>query len=257
LASTVALAAFAGSLHEAHAADKDCMVAASSGQQARDEGRLMEARARFQVCAQTECPAPIPAYCRDWLADVARKLPTLVLRAVDSDNHDLPDANVVVDERPVTVDGRAIEIDPGRHRVRMSGPGMQPFETEFVAAQGEQDRVLVGRLVPASRPVLPRPPPRLEHTAPPRSIPTASKLAWGVGALGLVSFSIFGTKARLDYDDYRASCGERCAASARDSVATSVTIADVSLVVALAAAGVGTFFFLTHSTGRPAGRLAR
>ena len=54
-------------------AGEDCITAASDGQQVRDQGRLVEARGHFQRCAQSECPAPIPTYCGEWLSDVVRR----------------------------------------------------------------------------------------------------------------------------------------------------------------------------------------
>jgi hypothetical protein len=246
--STTAIAVIAvnlGSMSEARAAENDCIAAASSGQDVRDQGQLLEARAYFQRCAKSECPAPIPTYCGDWLSDVIKKIPTLVIRVVDDDDQDVTDASVVLDERAIDVDGRAVEVDPGRHRLRITRPGMKPVETEFVAAQGEKDRVIRGKLAVA-RPPPPATPPSMPLPEPSkdRHVPTASWIAWGIGAAGLLSFSAFGIKARLDYDGYRSSCDQRCTISDRDSVARTVTLADVSLVVGLVGAGVGTALFL-------------
>jgi hypothetical protein len=246
--STTAIAVVAinlASIGVAHAADKDCMAAASDGQEVRDQGHLVEARAYFQKCAQSECPAPIPTFCGDWLVDVGRKIPTLVVRVVDDKGQDVTDASVVLDERTVGLDGRAVEVDPGRHHIRISRPGSKAFETEIIAAQGEKDRIIVAKLIaeelPATLP--PLPPARPEPSARGR-VPAASLIAWSIGAAGLFSFSVFGIKARLDYDSYESSCGQRCTISDRDSVATTVSIADASLVVGLLGAGVGTALFL-------------
>lgn len=249
--STVGIAVVAfglASIKETHAADNDCMAAASDGQVVRDQGHLLEARAHFQRCAQSECPAPIPTYCGDWLSDVGKKIPTLVIRVVDDNGRDIADATVLLDDRTIDLDGRAVEVDPGKHRIRIMRAANKPFETEIIAAQGEKDRVIVGKLVADEGPPRPRPP--ISPPAPERParavVPTSSWTAWGIGAAGLLSFSIFAVKARLDYDSYAASCGQRCSASERDSVATTVTIADVSLVVGLVGAGVGTVLFLLH-----------
>ncbi len=248
--STVVITVIAiplGSLREAHAADKDCIAAASAGQEVRDQGQLVEARAHFQKCAQSECPAPIPTFCREWLSDVGRKIPTLVVRVVDDTGRDVTDASVVLDERTIDLDGRAVEVDPGKHRIRFERPGSKSSEMELIAAQGEKDRIILGTLVTEEPP---QPPPIISSRPKPPAlfrVPTASWIAWGVGAAGLVSFSAFGIKARVDYDGYESSCGQRCTISDRDSIATTVTIADVSLVVGLIGAGVGTFLFLLDS----------
>lgn len=243
------LVASALSMGEARAADKDCMMSASDGQDARDQGRLVEARTHFQRCAQTECPAPIPTYCADWLKEVERKLPSLVIRVVDGNDGDLTDASVFLDDRPLPLDGRSIEVDPGKHRLRVTRSGSKASETELIAAQGEKDRRVLVRLagekpletqavLPKARVAEPAAPSMFAH------IPKASWIAWGIGAAGLLSFSAFGLKARLDYDSYSSTCGNHCSLSDRDSVSTTVTVADVSLVVGLVGAGVGTLLWL-------------
>lgn len=222
----------------------ECMTAAAKGQELRDHGHLVEARTHFQACAQSTCPAPIPTYCGDWLADLGRKMPTVVIRAVDENGHDVNDAVALLDGQPVFLDGRAVEVDPGKHRVEIKRSGKKTFETEILAAQGEKDRVVVGKLA--------------SEAPPGRRVPLPSWIGWGIGAAGLLSFTAFGIKARVDYDGFESSCGNRCAVSDRDSVATSVTIADVSLVIGLVAAGIGTaFYFLqpnaTASSARASG----
>jgi hypothetical protein len=232
---------------DAHAEDKACMTAAAKGQELRDQGHLIEARAQFQTCVQSDCPAPIPTYCGDWLADVARKMPSLVIRAVDENSHDVTDAAALLDDQPVSLNGRAVEVDPGKHRVRISCPGKKTFEAEILAAQGEKDRVVVGKVTSDVADSVPM------HAR--GRVPIASWIGWGIGAVGLISFTSFGIKARVDYDNFQSSCGNHCAMSDRDTVATSVTIADVSLVVGLLAAGVGTaFYFLQPTVAAPAAR---
>ena len=81
-----------------HAADKDCIAAASEGQELRDQGHLLDARADFQMCAQSECPEPIPKFCADWMTDVRRNIATVVIRAVDNEGRDVTEARVVVDD---------------------------------------------------------------------------------------------------------------------------------------------------------------
>lgn len=255
IASAVAVSAPAlASTGRAHASDKECMAAASSGQDRRDEGRLLDARGEFQRCAQADCPPPIPRYCGEWLSDVANRIPTLVVRAVDDEGRDVVGATVEVDARAVELDGRAVEVDPGRHRIRVTRPGKKPFETEIVAAEGERGRVLLAKLaseaaVAPSVVVAPVPAPAARP-----SFPTGTWIAWGIGAAGLASFVSFGLKATVDYDGYRSSCVDQCSTSDRDSVATAVAVADVSLVIGLVGAGVGTLLYLMQP--KPAGRAA-
>lgn len=226
--------------------DKECMTAASKGQELRDEGKLTDAKALFQRCAEASCPAPIPGYCSEWLADVNKKMPSVVFRAVDENGRDVTDATAQIDDkRSVAVDGRPVEIDPGKHTLRITRGGSKPFEDAIVVAQGEKDRVVVAKLTAAPVVAVTAQPKDAASDGTKSRVPTASWIAWGIGGAALISFAGFGLKARIDFDDYQARCGARCTTTERDDVATSVTIADVSLVVGLVAIGVGTalYFF--------------
>ncbi len=230
----------------ARADDKECMAAASKGQELRDEGKLTEAKPLFQRCAESSCPAPIPGYCSEWLADVNKKMPSVVFRAVDESGRDITDATAQIDDgRSAAVDGRPVEIDPGKHTLRITRGGSKPFEEAIVVAQGEKDRIVVAKLV-AAAPVLVSAPTKDEAAGTKSRVPTASWIAWGIGGAALLTFAGFGLKARSDFDDYQARCGSRCTTDERNDVATSVTIADVSLVVGLVAAGVGTVLYLVQ-----------
>jgi hypothetical protein len=244
----------------ASSADADdkaaCMSTASKGQELRDDGRLVEAKALFLQCGEPSCPQPIPAYCNEWLANLNRKLPSIVFRTTDESGHDLTDATVEIDgKRTVPIDGRAVDIDPGKHTLRITRAAMRPFEDVIIVAEGEKDRIVVAKLAapPAVATAPVTPPPKSEAKDEPKksSVPTASWVAWGIGSFALLSFAGFGLKARVDYDDYEARCGNRCAQSERDTVASSIRVADISLAVAVVAAGVGTFFYLTRPAPPP------
>lgn len=246
MAAALALAgAFVPAL--AHADDKACMAAAAKGQELRDDGKLVDAKPFFQQCAESSCPAPIPGYCAEWLGDLNKKMPTIVFRASDENGRDVADANVEIDgKRTVAVDGRAVEIDPGKHTIKISRAGSNPFEDVIVVAQSEKDRIVVAKLTAAAATPAVVTPVKKDEPAKSGGIPTASIISWGIGGVALLTFAGFGLKARVDYDDYEARCGNRCAESERDTVATSVLVADISLVVAVVAAGVGTYFLLTR-----------
>jgi hypothetical protein len=257
-AAVVAAALASSAVTNAWADDKACMAAAAKGQELRDDGKLVEAKTLFQQCADAACPAPIPGYCADWLADLNKKMPSVVFRATDETGHDLADATVIIDgKRNVSIDGRSIDIDPGKHTIEIKRTGSKSFEDVIIVAQGEKDRVVLAKLAAASATPAANAnngavtsPTKKEEPAK-SGVPVASWISWGIGGVALLSFAGFGAKARVDYDDYETRCAPRCADSERDTVKTSVLIADVSLVVAIVAAGVGTFFYLTRPTPPP------
>jgi hypothetical protein len=230
---------------------KGCMDAAQKGQELRDAGQLLRARELFRKCAETTCPAPVPTYCAQWLAELKPRIPSVVFRANDVGGRDLVDVTVRVDGAVVTerLEGKPIDLDPGSHVLRLEAPGFKPAEQNVVAALGERDRVIVVKLEPDAAEATPSPSPPApgdlpKPAPPPRRIPTASWIAWGVGAAGLIGFGIFGAKANIDYGHLRSTCGGSCTPSDRDSVTTSIHVADVSLAIGLVGAAVGALFFV-------------
>lgn len=228
----------------ASATDKQaCMDAAPRGQDLRDQGKLVEAARELSICADASCPDPVPTYCKGWLDEVKKRIPSLLVRVTDASGRDVPDAAVKIDGRPVAVDGRGVDLDPGSHQARASRPGSHDAVETVVLREGERDHPLTLRL-------------ETEHgearaaigsagAEPGRTVPLASWIAWGVGAVGLAGFTIFGIKADIDYSDYHSSCGNLCARSATDDVSRTMVIADVSLAVGIVGAALGTIFYFT------------
>jgi hypothetical protein len=102
-----------------------CFDAATEGQSLRDARRLVEARERFRVCAQDECPVSMKGDCAAWLADVEKSLPTVVVSTRSETGTEVTDIVVLVDGRPFIsmVDGKSMAIDPGPHTFRFVRTG--------------------------------------------------------------------------------------------------------------------------------------
>lgn len=125
-----------------------CAEAASAGQVLRDEGKLVDARAKFVTCAQPSCPKLIQKDCAQWQSEVDERLPTIVIAAKDDAGKDVRNVTVTIDGKPLTnaVDGRSIPIDPGAHKFHFESPGLEPDDTEAVVREGERARGIEGRL---------------------------------------------------------------------------------------------------------------
>lgn len=243
-ATTLSANAFGGS-------SRECIDAASRAQLERDEGKLVQARKDLLVCATSACPAPIRADCTQWLEDVDKRIPTVVLRASDAKGADLPDVTVLVDGAPAPrAEGGAVPLDIGPHVIRFERAGFRPVEQTVTLAASEKARpvsVTMERAVElAAAPA---------SAAPARKIPVGSWIGWGVGAAGLVGFGIFGLKANLDYGSLKDTCGGACDPSERDALKTTMVIADVSLVIGLVGAGVGTVLYLMQPGASRTGRV--
>src|SRR5262245_12836867 len=82
---TVALAlGLGGFCGEALAAPTDiraCASAYEQGQRLRKQGALRAAREEVVLCASDSCPAALRDDCMQWLREIERALPTVVLVA--------------------------------------------------------------------------------------------------------------------------------------------------------------------------------
>jgi hypothetical protein len=187
--------AFAGPSKE------ECVEAHSKGQDAKESGKLSLARKLFLTCAQSSCPQLVQGDCARFADELSRLQPTISLVARDTNGADLPDTTVYVDDVLVVTrldDGRAHEIDPGKHVVRFTNAGRDRVVTVVIGA-GEQGRTVAATFdapQSARRPALtltqdPVPPksrePKVTH-------PTGAKvLLYGgaIAALGGIGLGIF------------------------------------------------------------------
>jgi len=239
----VAALAFAGALglasvSPARAANREaCFSAAESAQKLRAQGQLREARARLLVCAQTGCPAAVQTDCTAWLTEVDAELPSIVVQARDAAGADLSDVRVLVDGEPLAdhLDGRPIELDPGRHVLRLERDGAVPVERTLVLIEGQRARVVEAQMVPPPA----EPPTGASSRSLWKSVPVPVLALGGVGALGLVSTAVFWTWGRSEYASLQNSCSPACSPSSVTPVRAKLIVGDVSLGVAIAALGVG------------------
>jgi hypothetical protein len=126
----------------AHADDKEACIAASDGADRLDDARkLIELRERLRFCSREACPKAVRDECEHRLEALQSRIPTIVVRATDPQGADVVDAKVYVDGVQVaaTIDGKAIELDPGPHTIRVrSFDGGR--EQKVVAAEGDHLR---------------------------------------------------------------------------------------------------------------------
>src|SRR5262249_40860851 len=146
----VALTSLRGTARAASEQQDPCFEAAVDGQRARRAGKLLYARSRFSVCAQQECPTVVRDRCTGWLSETNASVPSIVVAAQDDEGRDLVDAQVDVDGVGMkdAVGGRAIDLEPGAHRVRVTRDGKIPVDATVVVREGEKERRIVAVLKP-------------------------------------------------------------------------------------------------------------
>gem|GEM_PF-485218 len=211
---------------------QECTDAYSQGQDLRDKGKIVEAREAFLLCAQSSCPQLVQNDCAQFGNDMARLIPSLSF-AARVGNKDLPDTVVSVDGKEVTNrldDGKAHEVNPGRHTLRFVHAGKE-VTLEVVVAQGEKARTIVATFpdtqaaatssAPVSTAASPPPPP-----PPSRSItPLIVTGLGGAALIGGAALLFYGrsqipSACKLSSHECQAPPGDPAFEDARKSVST-------------------------------------
>jgi len=248
-----------------------CAEAYESSQETRASGHLQEARTGLAFCAQTECPAFVQKDCARWLEEVERELPSVVISVAGLDPEATRVASLKIDgvDRTDALAGKPISLNPGKHELTLESPGEPAIVRQIVALQGVQNRAVEIRVGAAAATLEPSPEPTFAAdasgagTSPLRSY---AYVAWGVGAVGLGVFGVFGTLGRADEKALKEDCPKvtdlpeleapgTCLQSDFDdrksSYQTKNLIADIGLVTGIVAAAGGTALFILSATQSP------
>lgn len=248
---------------------KACVAASDQAQQLRDEGKLKDAREQMLLCARDVCPGAVRKDCSAWLTALEASLPSVVIGAQDAKHNDLIRVTVTLDGKPLltSLDGRAMAIDPGPHKLRAEAEGQTPVEQTVLIREGEQRRVIsiqfpapggAAPVAPVEKagPKVPETPAPPETTPAPTRVPVASVVVAGIGVLGLGSFAYFGITGKSDLSKLRDSCGvtHTCPQADVDATHNKLLVADISLAASVLALGVATglFFAGRHAPAKKA-----
>lgn len=220
-----------------------CVAAYQGAQIDLKASALASAREKLGVCLSASCSKALHADCAEWLRDVERRQPSVVLSFKGKDGTMRAGVPATLDGRPLegSTDGRSVEVDPGEHVFVLAPPGEPEVTVRTLVREGEKaQRVDAVSKLFAPPAVAPEPP-----RAASRPIPWTVYAAGGLSLVALgaaAGFGISGVSSRADLD----ACKPRCPVDDVSSVRTRFTVADVSLVVALLAAGATTVLYLTR-----------
>jgi hypothetical protein len=224
---------------------EECVDAYGKGQDAREAGQFAQAGKLFLTCAQSTCPALVQSDCARFADEISRLQPSVTFVARDSAQNDLPETSVFVDGAPVATrlgDGKAHDIDPGKHEVRFVHAGKETILT-VVVNQGEKGRSLVGLFptAPSSGAGAPAPVATVKTTT--TSAPTAPETKRSAGPLVLVGIGAAAAVAGgvlfgVGLGKIPANCTlstNECAAPPKDPVfdqaSSGVSMANIGAVV--------------------------
>jgi len=246
-----------------------CLAASESGQQMRNAHHLIEAREQLRSCARAECPAVVQSDCANWLSEVEKTVPTVVVSAKDASGNDVFDVTVRVDGTPLVtkLDGVAVPMNPGPHTFRFERADGSHAVRQVLVQEGQKNiavaAILMGPTLaappassapPAAASASQSPP---QGTAPGEAAATGSPwhtMGWIAGAAGLVGLglgSAFGLVAISDKNAGQCSASGSCTNYSSISAAKSAaTVSSTGFIAGgvLVAAGAALLVF-THSGG--------
>jgi hypothetical protein len=222
-----------------------CIQASDEGQVLRDRGKLIAARERFVACSNDTCPRLVRTDCVSWLADIDKRIPSVVLSATDPDGNDTADVTVTMDGAALAsrLEARAITVDPGPHRFRFERAGSPPVDEKVILREGELRREVVVRFSRTPRRAAAETGPSA-GSRPSRGAATAAIALFGVTLASGGLFAYFGATALRDADHLRATCAGSCSPDDVDAIRTREIVANVALGTGLAAAAAGTLTLL-------------
>lgn len=233
-----------------HPTAAQCSASYESAQLLRQTGKLIGAREAAASCARASCPDVVRQDCSTWAGEIEKQIPSVIVIARDEATGDERGARVIVDgaERPEAATGRAFELDPGTHAVRIERAGDQPLEQTITVVQGERDRVLrfVLRAVASTSPPSSVDPTRARGREHASYLPAA--IVGGAGVLVLGTSVWLSLSGRSELSRLRGSCAPSCADDQVDPVRRKLVVSDVLAGVGILAAAASLYLIVRPPT---------
>lgn len=216
--------------------------------------KLIERRAQLRICAGSTCARSIIEACTKWMSEVDDLIPTMVVAVTDEHGLDVKSVNLVVDGTArasgvYRADGSRVELDPGEHKLFVAAIGYRTEYATVTVRPGERTRLAL--VLTALAPLAPKREREAESGG--RPIPTASLIAFGGGAVGLLAGVVLTVVA----------LGEKSKCSANACVGTNPTANESALeketigltlgyATAVVGAGLGLALWLHDTKKDPA-----
>lgn len=229
-----AVALHLGSLRAARADEaQTCAEAANQAQRLRDARKLVEARSPLRTCAGSQCPRFIQKDCAQWLEEVDKSLPTVVVTAKDAEGRYLVDVKVSVDGAPFAslLDGQAVPMNPGLHAFHFERSDGASVDQQVPVREGEKNQGIVGLFAKPAVTATPKAPAVANGDRAPAG--PWRTIGWAVGGLGIVGLGLgvtFGMIAASDKSDAACDASGYCNAESLASARSHATVADVGFI---------------------------
>lgn len=238
-----------------------CVQASDKAQQLRVAGKLVAARDTLRTCVVDACPTVIREACSQWLGEVTSSLPSIVIGAKDGDGKDILDIKVSIDGTLVTehLGGRALPIDPGRHKMRYEAADGAVLEEDILVGEGTKNRQVAVQFPSAAKPSAATVPGATTEAAlGPKGASTGNTIAGtvfavvGAGALGTALALDLSTTSSVNADKAPGGCATKpggCSASTVNGYQVDYDVAGVAVGVGIVAVGVALYVLIAHPFG--------
>jgi hypothetical protein len=103
----------------------DCGSVIESAGRTESGGKLLDARTALVACSE-QCEGAVRDECTRRASDVLERTPTILVQATDRQGTEITDVAVAIDGAIVAqeLDGKAIAVDPGAHRIVLNRRGV-------------------------------------------------------------------------------------------------------------------------------------
>ena len=259
LTAISALALIAAGAPHAHAGDEKatCIAAYEQAQKFRQEAHMTEAKKKLMVCMRDVCPPVLRKDCDQWLNELNKVMPSIVIAAKGPQGADVADVKVTVDGQLLTehLDGKAISLDPGMHTFRFEYGEQPAVEQQLLVREGEKNRAVeisfAAEKKASAAPTVTPSAGAEKH----RPVPASVFVLGTVGVLAMGSFAYFGIEGRSDASKLD-KCKPYCDEADVDTARRKLIIADVSLGVGVVSLGTALYLFLSRPEVDPAEKVS-
>lgn len=226
-----------------------CTTAHAAGQRESKAGHLRQASQLYTKCGSDEaCPEEIKRECTELLQSTRQAVPTVIFSVVDTGNRDVSNVKVYSTDDLIvdSLDGRAVDIDPGKHHLRFVLPWGEVLSSDVLVREGEKNRVVrveTGKGADAKDGAATAPTP---EAAPVKRTYVPAWIATGIGVAALatgVTTAIMGDSKKGTLDD----CKPNCPTEQRgvyDNAKTLFLVSDIAFGATIVSAAVATWLFV-------------
>ena len=269
IVAVVLVGAFGVRTRAAAATESECASAGGAADQLKSAGDLFAARLRLGACLAAECSSQVREDCARRLANVVAAMPAVVLEAKDQASNNLTSVRVTMDGAPLLdrLDGAAILVNPGVHRVVFEAVGFRRAEATFVAREPQKKVRVVVFLDSAPSSVYapsaasdrltvsPAASVAVRHEEPTTSPERRRQVGLALGGAGVAAVAvgtIWSIMSKQTYDHaIKSECGNDPNACSSQGIADGqkahrqATVATVAFVAAGALVAAGAVLYLT------------